>query len=77
MVFALVMPWLSRLINRRRAALVAIPAIFIYTLLVGASASVVRASAMAIIVLVGLLFWRPADAVRPGFSTRLRGQPAH
>ena len=57
-VIALVVPALSRLLNKRRAALVAIPAIVVYTLLVGASASVVRAATMSIIALVGQLFWR-------------------
>jgi competence protein ComEC len=57
-VIALVVPALSRLINKRRAALVAIPAIIAYTLLVGASASVVRASIMAIIALIGQALWR-------------------
>lgn len=57
-VIALVVPALSRLLNKRRAALVAIPAIVVYTLLVGASASVVRAAVMAIIALIGQLLWR-------------------
>ena len=57
-VVALVAPLLSRWLNKRRAALVAIPAIVVYTLLTGASASVVRAALMAIIVLAGQLFWR-------------------
>lgn len=57
-VIALVVPLLSRWLGKRRAAIVAIPAIMVYTLLTGASASVVRAAFMAIIVLVGQLFWR-------------------
>jgi competence protein ComEC len=57
-VVALVVPLLSRWLNKRRAALVAIPAIVVYTLLTGASASVVRAALMAILVLAGQLFWR-------------------
>ncbi|MGQ9904450.1 MAG: ComEC/Rec2 family competence protein [Anaerolineae bacterium] len=57
-VIALVVPALSRLLNKRRAALVAIPAIVAYTLLVGASASVVRAAVMAVIALIGQLLWR-------------------
>jgi len=57
-VIALVVPLLGRLFNKRRAALIAIPAIVIYMLLTGASASVVRASVMAILSLIGQLFWR-------------------
>jgi competence protein ComEC len=57
-VVALVVPLLSRWINKRRAAMVAIPAIVLYTLLIGASASVVRAALMAIIVLFGQMIWR-------------------
>ena len=57
-VIALVVPMLSRLLNKRRAALVAIPAIVVYVLLVGASASVVRAGVMAILALIGQLLWR-------------------
>ena len=57
-VIALVVPLLSRWLGKRRAAMVAIPAIVVYTLLTGASASVVRAALMAIIVLAGQLFWR-------------------
>ncbi|MCS7062337.1 MAG: ComEC/Rec2 family competence protein, partial [Anaerolineae bacterium] len=57
-VIALVVPALSRLLNKRRAALIAIPAIVVYTLLVGASASVVRAALMAIIALIGQVLWR-------------------
>jgi competence protein ComEC len=45
-------------LNKRRAALVTIPAILAYVILVGASASVVRAGAMAILSLIGLLLWR-------------------
>ncbi|HEY3340936.1 MAG TPA: ComEC family competence protein [Anaerolineae bacterium] len=55
-VVALVVPLLSRWLNKRRAAVVAIPAIAVYTLLTGASASVVRAALMAGIVLAGQLF---------------------
>ena len=57
-VVALVVPLLSRWINKRRAAMVAIPAIVLYTLLTGASASVVRAALMAIIVMFGQMIWR-------------------
>jgi competence protein ComEC len=57
-VVALVVPLLSRWLNKRRAAAVAIPAIVVYTLLTGASASVMRAALMASIVLAGQLFWR-------------------
>jgi competence protein ComEC len=57
-VIALVVPLLARLLNPRRAALFALPAIALYTIFVGASASVVRASVMAAIGLIGLLFWR-------------------
>lgn len=57
-VIALVIPLLGRLLNPRRAALFAIPAIAIYTVFVGASASVVRAAVMAGIGLFGALFWR-------------------
>lgn len=57
-VIALVVPLLGRLLNPRRAAVFALPAIALYTIFVGASASVVRASVMAAIGLIGLLFWR-------------------
>lgn len=57
-VIALVVPLLGRLFNKRRAALIAIPAIIVYMLLTGASASVVRASVMAILALMGQLLWR-------------------
>ena len=57
-VIALVVPALGRLLNKRRAALVAIPAILLYVLLVGGSASVVRAGVMAILALIGQLLWR-------------------
>jgi len=57
-VVAMVVPALSRLLNKRSAALVAIPAIVVYTLLVGASASVVRAATMAVVALFGQVFWR-------------------
>ncbi len=57
-VISMVVPVLGRLLNKRRAALIAIPAIFIYMLLTGASASVVRAAVMAILSLLGQLLWR-------------------
>jgi len=57
-VIALVIPLLSRALNARRAALFAMPAIAIYAVFVGASASVVRAALMAGIGLFGALFWR-------------------
>ncbi|BCX05720.1 MAG: hypothetical protein KatS3mg053_3658 [Candidatus Roseilinea sp.] len=57
-VIALVIPLLGRLLNPRRAALFAIPAIALYAVFVGASASVVRAAVMAGIGLFGALFWR-------------------
>jgi competence protein ComEC len=57
-VIALVIPLLGRMLNPRRAALFALPAIALYTIFVGASASVVRASLMAAVGLIGLLFWR-------------------
>ncbi|RMG65259.1 MAG: ComEC family competence protein [Chloroflexi bacterium] len=57
-VIALVIPLLGRMLNPRRAALFAIPAIAVYTVFVGASASVVRAATMAGIGLFGALFWR-------------------
>ncbi len=49
---------LARAINKRRAALIALPVIVLYTFFVGATASVVRASAMAGIVLFGHVLWR-------------------
>ena len=57
-VIALVIPLLSRVLNARRAALFAMPAIAIYAVFVGASPSVVRAALMAGIGLFGALFWR-------------------
>ncbi len=57
-VIALVIPLLGRLLNPRRAALFAIPVIAVYTVFVGASASVVRAATMAGIGLFGALVWR-------------------
>ena len=57
-VIALVIPLLSRVLNARRAALFAMPAIAIYTVFVGGSASVVRAALMAGIGLFGALCWR-------------------
>jgi competence protein ComEC len=57
-IIALVVSMLSRLLNKRSVALVAIPAIVGYVLLVGASASVVRAGVMAILALIGQLLWR-------------------
>ena len=57
-VIALIVPVLGRLFNKRRAAWVAMPAIVLYMLLVGASASVVRASVMALIALFGQILWR-------------------
>jgi len=57
-VIALIVPILGRIFNKRRAAWVAIPAIIGYMLLVGASASVVRASVMALIGLIGQILWR-------------------
>ncbi|MCS7056936.1 MAG: ComEC family competence protein [Thermoflexales bacterium] len=57
-VIALVVPGLGRLLNPRRAALFAIPVIALYTVFVGASASVVRAALMAGIGLFGALHWR-------------------
>jgi competence protein ComEC len=58
LVIAMIVPALSRALNKRRAAAVAIPVILAYVVLVGASASVVRAGAMAILALVGQLLWR-------------------
>ena len=57
-VVALIVPLLSRWFGKRRAAAVALPAIALYTLLTGASSSVVRAALMAGIVLFGQLLWR-------------------
>lgn len=57
-LIALFVLLLSRFMHKRRVALVAIPAIAVYTVLVGASASVVRAAVMAILSLIGLIFWR-------------------
>lgn len=49
---------LGRIFNKRLAAGIAIPLILAYMVLVGASASVVRAAFMAIIALIGQLLWR-------------------
>lgn len=49
---------LGRLFNQRLAAAIAIPLILAYMVLVGASASVVRAAFMAVIALIGQLLWR-------------------
>ncbi len=57
-VVALIVPLLSRWFGKRRAAAVALPTIALYTLLTGASSSVVRAALMAGIVLFGQLLWR-------------------
>ncbi|MCL5276136.1 MAG: ComEC family competence protein [Chloroflexi bacterium] len=57
-VIALIVPLLSRLLGRQLAAGAAIPAVVVYTLFVGASASVQRAAVMAVIMLVGMLIWR-------------------
>ena len=57
-VIALVVPLLSRMLERQLAAGAAIPAVIVYTLFVGASASVQRAAIMAVIMLFGLLIWR-------------------
>ena len=57
-VIALVVQMLGRIFNKRHVALIAIPAIVVYMLLTGASASVVRASVMAMLSLIGQLLWR-------------------
>jgi competence protein ComEC len=57
-VIALVVGLLSRIANRRRAALIVLPAIWVYAIFVGGSASVIRATGMATISLVGMLLWR-------------------
>ena len=77
-VIALVVPALSRLLNPRRAALVAIPAILAYTVMVGGSASVVRAAGMALIGLAGQLLWRRGFTVNTlcaGAWAMLAGDP--
>ncbi len=58
MVIALVVALLSRVLNRRRVALVALPAVAVYVVFVGASASVVRAGVMAGIALIGMALYR-------------------
>jgi len=45
-------------VGRRRAALLALPAIVLYAVFVGLEASVVRAAVMAGVGLVGMLLWR-------------------
>jgi competence protein ComEC len=57
-VIALVVPLLGRLVGSRRASLIALPAIALYVVFVGMSASVVRAALMSSLALVGLVFWR-------------------
>ncbi len=57
-VITLVVGLLSRLVNPRRAAAIALPAIWLYAIFVGGSASVLRATLMATITLVGILLWR-------------------
>ncbi len=57
-VIALVVPLLGRLIGARRASQVALPAIALYVIFVGMSASVVRAALMSSLALIGLMFWR-------------------
>lgn len=57
-VIALVVALLSRVLNRRQVALVALPAVAVYVVFVGASASVVRAGVMAGIALVGMALYR-------------------
>ena len=57
-VVGIVVWLLSRLVNPRPAALIALPAIALYTIFVGATPSVLRAAFMASIGLFGLLLWR-------------------
>lgn len=57
-ISALMALLLGRLFNKRVAALIAIPLILAYMVLVGASASVVRAALMAIVALIGQALWR-------------------
>ncbi len=57
-VIALVVTLLGRLIGPRQAAVIALPAIVLYVIFVGMSASVVRAALMSSIALIGLCFWR-------------------
>lgn len=57
-VIALVTMLLGRLIGPRRAAAIALPAIAVYVVFVGMSASVLRAAWMSSLALIGLLFWR-------------------
>ncbi len=57
-IITLVVGLLSRLVNPRRAAAIALPAIWVYAIFVGGSASVLRATIMATITLVGILLWR-------------------
>jgi competence protein ComEC len=63
----LLMPvlWLFRMlgINRRLCAAAAIPLIFIYVLITGMEASVLRASIMALVVLIGKILDRKADII--------------
>jgi competence protein ComEC len=57
-VIALATMLLGRLIGPRRAAAVALPAIAVYVVFVGMSASVMRAAWMSSLALIGLLLWR-------------------
>jgi competence protein ComEC len=57
-VIALATLLLGRLIGPRRAAAVALPAIAVYVVFVGMSASVMRAAWMSSLALIGLLLWR-------------------
>ena len=57
-LIALTLPLMIRLVGRRRAALLALPAIVLYAVFVGLEASVVRAAVMAGVGLIGMLFWR-------------------
>lgn len=66
-IFFLLVPilWLFRMLgfNRRVGAAAAIPLLFFYILITGIEASVLRASAMALIILAGKIFDRKAEVM--------------
>lgn len=57
--------WLFRMlgVNRRIGAAMAIPLVFFYVLITGMEASVLRASVMALIILLGRIFDRKAEII--------------
>ncbi|HEY3289419.1 MAG TPA: ComEC/Rec2 family competence protein [Anaerolineae bacterium] len=59
---------LGQFLSRRAVALVAMPVVLTYMVLVGLSGSVVRAALMAVIMLLGRMLWRRAFTVNTLFA---------